>query len=78
MLARQAPADFNGRCERRVETDHAQTGKTDELAGVFALQRPEAKAMLGKRLDDEIVLKKPEGEELFYITAIEYKPYDQD
>lgn len=44
----------------------------------LSMDSPLAKAMLGKRLDDEIVLKKPEGEELFYITAIEYKPYDQD
>ena len=44
----------------------------------LSMDSPLAKAMLGKRLDDEIVLKKPEGEELFYISAIEYKPYDQD
>lgn len=44
----------------------------------LSMDSPLAKALLGKRLDDEIVLKKPEGEELFYISAIEYKPYDQD
>jgi transcription elongation factor GreB len=44
----------------------------------LSMDSPLAKAMLGKRLDDEIVLKKPEGEECFYITKIEYKPYDPD
>lgn len=43
----------------------------------LSMDSPLAKAMLGKRLDDEIILKKPEGEEIYYITAIEYKEYDQ-
>ncbi len=42
----------------------------------LSMDSPLAKAMMGKRLDDEIVLRKPEGEELYYITAIEYRPYD--
>jgi transcription elongation factor GreB len=43
----------------------------------LSMDSPLARIMLGKRLDDEIVLKKPEGEEVFYITHIEYKPYDE-
>jgi transcription elongation factor GreB len=34
---------------------------------------PIAKAMLGKKLDDEIKVQKPAGEELMLITNIEYK-----
>lgn len=34
---------------------------------------PIAKAMLGKKLDDEIKVQKPSGEETMLITAIEYK-----
>lgn len=34
---------------------------------------PIAKAMLGKKLDDEIKVQKPSGEEIMLITAIEYK-----
>lgn len=41
----------------------------------LSMDAPLAKAMMGKRVDDEIVLKKPEGEEFFYITNIEYKNY---
>ena len=43
----------------------------------LSMDSPLAKMLLGKRLDDEIVLRKPEGEETFYITKIEYKPYDE-
>lgn len=42
----------------------------------LSMDSPLAKAMMSKRLDDEIVLRKPEGEELYYITAIAYKPYE--
>ncbi len=43
----------------------------------LSMDSPLARAMMGKRLEDEIVLKKPEGEELYYIIRIEYKPYDE-
>lgn len=43
----------------------------------LSMDAPLARAMMGKRLDDEIVLKKPEGEEFFYITKIEYRAYDE-
>jgi transcription elongation factor GreB len=39
----------------------------------LSMDSPLAKAMMGKRLDDEIVLKKPEGEEFFYVVKIEYR-----
>ncbi|HSC66232.1 MAG TPA: GreA/GreB family elongation factor [Cellvibrio sp.] len=41
------------------------------------MDAPLAQAMMGKRVDDEIVLKNPEGEEFFFITRIEYKPHDE-
>jgi transcription elongation factor GreB len=34
---------------------------------------PMAKAMLGRRVDDEVIVKKPSGEESLTITKIEYK-----
>ncbi len=45
----------------------------DIKAQKLSMDSPLAKAMLGKRLEDEIVLKKPDGEESFYIVKIEYK-----
>ena len=39
----------------------------------LSVDSPLARAILGKRLDDEIVLHAPEGQKQFYITAIHYK-----
>lgn len=38
----------------------------------LSMDSPLATAILGKKVDDEVVLTKPEGEEVFYIVAIEY------
>lgn len=43
----------------------------------LSMDSPLAKVMLRKQVDDEIVLKKPEGEELYYITRIEYRAYGE-
>lgn len=43
----------------------------------LSMDSPLAKVMMGKRVDDEIILKKPEGEEVYYIVNINYKPYDE-
>lgn len=43
----------------------------------LSMDSPLAKAMLRKTLDDEIVLKKPEGEKTYYITAIAYRNYEE-
>ena len=43
----------------------------------LSMDSPLAKAMLRKQVDDEIVLRKPEGEEIYYITAIEYRDYGE-
>jgi transcription elongation factor GreB len=69
--------------------DHEGNEKTYRIVGPdefdlnqqkLSMDSPLAKAMLGKRLDDEIVLKKPDSEEIFYIVKIEYKnhssPYE--
>ena len=39
----------------------------------ISMDSPLARSLLGKRLDDEIVLKKPEGDELAWITEIQYQ-----
>ncbi|MNY73302.1 hypothetical protein D3C86_2120670 [compost metagenome] len=52
MFAGQAPADFGRWGKRCVETDHAEPGKTDELARVLAFQGPETETMLGKMTTD--------------------------
>lgn len=50
----------------------------DVSRGKLSMDSPLANAMLKKALDDEIILKKPDTEEIYYITAIDYHPYDED
>ncbi|MYM65064.1 transcription elongation factor GreB [Pseudomaricurvus sp. HS19] len=44
-------------------------------AGKLSVDSPLARQLLGKYLDDEILLRTPEGERQYDIIAIEYKPY---
>ena len=44
----------------------------DLSCGKLSMDSPLARALLGKRLDDEVRLRSPSGEQLFYVTAIEY------
>lgn len=41
-------------------------------AGKLSMDSPLAKALLGKRLDDEIEVKSPSGERVYYIIDISY------
>jgi transcription elongation factor GreB len=38
----------------------------------LSMDSPMARAMLGKRLDDEVVVHSPSGEQVYYITGISY------
>ena len=44
----------------------------DLAAGRLSMDSPLVRAMLGRRLDDEVRLTSPAGEQRFYITAIDY------
>ncbi|GLS24718.1 transcription elongation factor GreB [Marinibactrum halimedae] len=48
----------------------------DVKSGKISMDSPLAKALLGKRLDDEIFIQKPEGDETFWIADILYTQYD--
>ena len=39
----------------------------------ISLRSPMARACLGKELDDEVVVRTPEGEKYWYVVAIEYQ-----
>jgi transcription elongation factor GreB len=49
----------------------------DMTQNKISMDSPLARALLGKRLDDEITLKKPDNEDLFYVTGIEYREYGE-
>lgn len=40
--------------------------------GKLSMDSPLARALLGKRLDDEIRVHSPSGEQVYYITGIQY------
>lgn len=44
----------------------------DPLAGKISWKSPLAKALLGKSVDDEVVVQKPNGLETFLILKVEY------
>ncbi|MCB1677711.1 MAG: transcription elongation factor GreB [Halioglobus sp.] len=44
----------------------------DLASGRLSMDSPMARALLGRTLDDEIVVRSPAGEKLYYVTAISY------
>ncbi len=46
----------------------------DLKRGKLSMDSPMARAMLGKRLDDEVLVRSPNGEQSWIVTAIEYPP----
>jgi transcription elongation factor GreB len=42
-------------------------------AGKLSMDSPLAKALLGKRLDDEVQVQSPSGEKIYYLTGIRYE-----
>ncbi len=45
----------------------------DVKRGEISIDSPMARALLGKRVGDEVVVKTPEGERVFDVIAIRYK-----
>jgi transcription elongation factor GreB len=46
----------------------------DVKRGEISIDSPMARALLGKAIDDEVVVQTPEGEKVFDVIAIRYKP----
>ena len=46
----------------------------DLSRGLLSMDSPLARALLGKRVDDDVVFVTPEGERELYITAVDYSP----
>jgi transcription elongation factor GreB len=45
----------------------------DLAQGRLSMDSPMARALLGKRLDDEVQVHSPSGEQLYYVTNISYQ-----
>jgi transcription elongation factor GreB len=46
----------------------------DVSQGKLSMDSPLAKALLGKRVDDDIVINSPNGQREFYIAKVSYQP----
>ncbi|RLA48043.1 MAG: transcription elongation factor GreB [Gammaproteobacteria bacterium] len=44
----------------------------DLEAGRLSMDSPMARSLLGKELDDEVLVRSPSGEQVYYVTAINY------
>ena len=53
---------------RIVGPDEFDLGK-----GRLSMDSPMARSLLGKALDDEIMVRSPSGEKIYYVTGISYK-----
>jgi transcription elongation factor GreB len=48
----------------------------DLASGKLSMDSPLARALLGKRLDDEIQVQSPSGQQVYYVTDIRYRDSD--
>ena len=44
----------------------------DLNAGKLSMDSPMARSLLGKGLDDEVVVQSPSGEKVYFVVAVEY------
>lgn len=52
--------------------------ETDSKNNLISMDSPMGRALMGKRLDDEIEVETPQGKQQLYIVAIDYDPASQD
>src|SRR5690625_7855506 len=76
---------FFGACVKIEEEDGQEQqyqlvgrDEFDVSQGQISIDSPLARALLGKQVDDEISIMRPDTdrESLYWITAIEYRPYE--
>ena len=68
MLAALFINNFDGERTYRIVGPDEFNLREDKLS----VDSPLARAMLGKRLDDEVVLNSPEGQKRFYVVEVRY------
>ncbi len=56
-------------CYRLVGPDEFEPAKN-----YISIDSPMARALIGKRVDDEVMVVSPSGEKLYYINVIRYQP----
>lgn len=54
------------------------TDEFDPQKNAISVNSPMARALIGKEVDDEVVVQTPEGKKIWYINAIQYQPFSID
>ncbi|WP_178860879.1 transcription elongation factor GreB [Thiomicrorhabdus cannonii] len=52
------------------------TDEFDPQKHFISVNSPMARALIGKEIDDEVVVQTPEGKRVWYINQIQYRPFD--
>ncbi|NMH65013.1 transcription elongation factor GreB [Shewanella salipaludis] len=50
----------------------------DTKLGYITIDSPMARALIGKQVDDEVVVQTPSGPKEWYINLIRYRPFDEE
>lgn len=50
----------------------------DPQKNAISVNSPMARALIGKVVDDEVVVKTPEGKRLWYVNAIQYQAFNEN
>lgn len=63
--------------ETGEECSHRIVGadETDAKTGWISVDSPMSKALLGKRLDEEVTVRTPTGSKMYWILAIDYEAF---
>lgn len=68
-----ATVEIESESGKRFQYQIVGEDESDAKSGKISWKSPIAKALLGKKIDDEAIVKKPQGEEVFYILSVHYK-----
>ncbi len=69
----EIPSSTNNNSNKILQYQIVGPDEFDLKESKISMDSPLAKALLGKQIDDEVVIKTPEGENVFEIRKIDYK-----
>ena len=68
--------ELENEAEEIVQYRIVGTDEFDPHENAISIKSPMARALLGKSVEDEIVVNTPEGKKEWFINAIQYKSFD--
>lgn len=68
--------ELENELEEIVQYRIVGSDEIDPHKKTISINSPMAKALIGKSTDDEVVVDTPEGRKVWFINAIQYKPFE--